>query len=215
MDFGEPWGDHVGAGNVGEIPRLSHGGDQQHSGHAFESTRSHDVLGPPPSHGLKRNRKRRILVDLPIRLHQAKRNCQNTVRERGDHHGPNQPNGDISGRVLGFLGHRRDGVEPDVGEEEDGGGDEDAADAVRGEGGEVLGVGFGEAGDDDEEDDGDVDDGGDVVEAGGALGAGHGHDADHDDHAHGDGVQLVVVVGQGRGVDAEIVWVAVAEGREV
>lgn len=152
---------------------------------------------------------------MGVRLHHAENQSKDAVTGSGDRHGADESDGYVPGRILGLFRHGGDGVEADVGEEEDGGGGEDAAGAERGEGGEVVGVSLGEAGDDDEEDDGDVDDGGDVVEAGGAFGGEDGDDADDGDDGAGDGVEPGVVGGEGRGVDAEVVGVVVEQGGEV
>lgn len=117
--------------------------------------------------------------------------------------------------ILGLLGHGRDSVEADVGEEENSGGLEDAASAVGDKWGVVFGVGFCQSCNDDEEDDDNVDDGGDVVQAGGALCGEDGDETNDDEDGNGDQVEVAVIRGKAMRMDAEIVGVAVAEGGEV
>ena len=121
-------------------------------------------------------------------MHKTESDGKQTVSQSSDRHRTDQPNGDIAAGVLGLFGHGGDGVEAYIGEEENRGGFENPADAFGSEIRVVFGVGFAEAGDDDEDDDDDVDDGGDVVEAGRALGAEDGEYANDGDDRDGDGI---------------------------
>lgn len=205
----------MGAGDVRQVPGLADGGDEEHGGHALESSEGDDVRGPVHAHGLESDGEGCVDVDLAVGLHEAEGDREDAVGKRGDGHGADEADGDVLGRVLGLLGHGRHGVEADVGEEEDGGGLEDAAGAEVEELVVVGDLGLGKASDDDEEDDGDVDDGGQVVEARGALGAERRDKADDADDDDGDGVEAVVAVGQGGGVDAEVVGLVVEQGGKV
>lgn len=215
MHVGEGRRDHVGSGNVGQVSSLAHSANQEDGGHALECTKGHNVLSPVHANSREGDREGRVLIDLLVRLHKAEGDGKEAVNGSGDGHGPDEANGDVPGRVFGLLGHGGDGVEANIGEEEDGRGFEDSAGAVGGEGGVIGGVGLGEASDDDEEEDDDVDDGGDEVEAGGALGAHDGDDGDDGDDPHGDGVEVAVVRAEAVDNDAEVFGVVVEEGREV
>ena len=207
---------HVRPRDVGQVPGLPDGADEEHRGHALERAERHDVLGPVHADGRERDAEGRVGVDLGVGLHEAEHQRQEAVYGGGERHGADETHGDVPGGVLRLLRHGAHGVEADVREEEHGRGREDAARPERREvGGEVGGVGFRQPHHDDEGDDDEVQDGEHVVEARRALGAEHGQRADRRRHRHRDRVQLRVALRQRRRVHAEVVRVVVQQRREV
>ncbi len=79
------------------------------------------------------------------------------IEDDDDAQAEHEPEGDVLLRVLGLLGRRGDGVEADVGEEDDGRAGHDALPAEGHHGLEVGQADVAGAEEDEEEDDGDLD----------------------------------------------------------
>ena len=117
----------------------------------------------------------------------AEDNGHSAVEERaGDERGEDA-DGQIALRMLALLGRGRDGVEPNVGEEDDGAAGKDARPAVGHEGMPVVRLDEAGRGEDEDEDGGDLDEDEDVVGAGRLANAAHEDDGEnHHDQKRGD-----------------------------
>ena len=113
------------------------------------------------------------------------------------------PNGQVALRVPALLGSGGDGVEADIGEEDDGAAREDARPTVGHEGMPVVGLDEAGAGNDEDQDGGNLDQHHDVVGAGRLADAAHqDHGENHDDE-------------KGGNVEAEVPsgWIEVVAGQ--
>jgi len=115
--------------------------------------------------------------------------------ERGD-----DADGDVALGVLALFGGGGDGVETDVGEEDDGASGEDSGDAVGDEGVVVAGMDEGEAEEDEGEDGGDFDHHHDVVGAGGLADPDDEDGGEDTDDEEGGNIEAAVPAGSEDGV---------------
>ena len=108
-------------GNGEQHPRLREHHHQQHRGDAGQGAQGDDELRPGQSDLAERVGHRGVDVDLIVRHHPGE------DRRHGDvEHGADRKRGDdrdrhVAVRLSGLLGVGRNGVEADVGEEDDGG----------------------------------------------------------------------------------------------
>ncbi len=112
--------------------------------------------------------------------------------------------GQVVLRVVALLGGRRDGVEADVGEEDDGAAGEHAGPAVGHEGMPVVGLDEAGSGEDEDQDGGHFDEHHDVVGAGRLADAAHQQDGEEHDHQEGGNVEAEVPAGLVNVVAGEI-----------
>ena len=109
------------------------------------------------------------------------------VEDSAEQKGTKNSKGHVALGIFGLLGGSGDGIEADVGEEDDSGTGEDTAPAefpkaagvFRDKGDPVVGIDVGRAAENEEDDDGELDDDDDIVEAGGFT------DPDHEENGGG------------------------------
>ena len=103
--------------------------------------------------------------------------------------------GQVALRVFALFGCRRNRIEADVGEEDDGAAGEDAGPAVGHEGMPVVGLDEAGSGEDEDQDGGHLDEDHDVIGAGGLADTSHQQDGQQHDHHKCGNVEAVVPTG--------------------
>ena len=126
------------------------------------------------------------------------------VEQRADDERGEDPDGDVAARVAALFAGCGDGVESDVGEEDDGAAGENAGPSVGREGVVVRGMDEAGAEADEEQDGGDLDQHHDVVGARGFADAADENDGEDEDDEEGGNVEAGVPSGSVDGVAGEV-----------
>ena len=118
-----------------EDARLAELEDEEHARHSRQRARRDDSLDP----GLVRDLHgggdgRRVVDEAGVARHPGEHRRDGDVEHRADGERAQDADRHVALRVLALFGGRRDGVEADEGEEDDGRAAHDAGDAVRREG---------------------------------------------------------------------------------
>ncbi len=129
-------GQQLVAAHREEDARLAHEHDEQHAGDAGDGAGRHQAGGPVLVDDAQRVADRRIqeldvVLVLDHRQDAAQDGRDRQVQHGADDQGSDDADRQVPARVLGLLGRRRDGVEADIGEEDDRGPRRDARESIR------------------------------------------------------------------------------------
>src|SRR4030043_726814 len=181
-DAGEGGGQEAVPGHDHEDPDLAVEGDEQGRDHPDDGARGHQGAPPADADPGEGCGEGVADVDLLIRNHTGQDKGYGEIEDDDDPQADHEAQGDCALGIAGFLGGRGDRVEPDVGEENEGGSGHDPLPAERSERVEVGEIDMGNAQKDKQQDHGDLDSDDDVVE----LAAFPDPDVEDPADAHGD-----------------------------
>ena len=193
-------------------PRLSELKHQQRRDHAHHGAEQHGQLGPVQQGGFRGSRQHAHAVDhgsgivdqVVPRHDSGEHHGHRDIEHGADDQRGNDANGNIALRILGFFSRGRNGVESDVGEEDDGAAGEHARPAFGYEGMIVRGMNESHSYEDERQDGRNFQQHHDVVGFGRFANAAHQHDCQQQDNQKRGNVEAEVPAGRVKHVVLQI-----------